>query len=81
VQFPCVMLRVLFLLHQFIASVLMTLKLGEDHCHASRVQPFHMRSFAAERLMSRFAEEKFGIMKHDGCGFDAIEAQARVSPL
>jgi hypothetical protein len=25
--------------------------------------------------------EKFGIMKHDGCGFDEIEAQARVSPL
>jgi hypothetical protein len=27
------------------------------------------------------AREKFGIMKHDGCGFDKIEAQARVSPL
>jgi hypothetical protein len=54
VQFPCVMLRVLFLLYQFRASVLMTLKLDEDHCHASRVQPCHMRSFAAERLMGRF---------------------------
>jgi hypothetical protein len=25
--------------------------------------------------------ERFDIMKHDGCGFDEIEAQASVSPL
>jgi hypothetical protein len=25
--------------------------------------------------------ERFDIMKHDGCGFDEIETQARVSPL
>jgi hypothetical protein len=25
--------------------------------------------------------ERFDIMKHDGCGFNEIEAQARVSPL
>jgi hypothetical protein len=25
--------------------------------------------------------ERFDIMKHDGCGFNEIETQARVSPL